>query len=1492
MIKKIFHYYDQIRVELKWWLILLLIVLLLFPALLTTGHIVLWDLDFWFTLRWYIDRILPLWNKTWSTGTFFNGTRLPFVLVIYSFVLLIWDHPSLFEKLLIFSLVYWSAVAMYYLVFYIIKSYCDRSNLSDNYIVSIAVMASIYYAFNPWSIIRIQHIYLLVWYAVLPAIFYQILQFSWDLLLPLKYNKNLRSIFIHIVLASTFYVVAIWAVHYLFFTAFLFVWRYLFLVSILLRRRHYRLIWILTYRYAIFWLTFLLLVSYWLIPYLWSSLIASVNPPSINTMDSINMLSRFSTLTNVLYLNSYWWSMMDINSIGIFFWIWWLFILLIMLIWNIFNIKNKITGFFIAWSIVFVILSTGSKLPLFATMYKWIVFDNALAGKVWFIFRDSNKLVWLVAFWFAILLWTWITWIIWYLKDKISRRWMELMYLWLWFDKVRKTRFNYYKTFIIIFSITTIGSYLAYLYPFYSLYLNHFYTNTIIPSDYTKFINYQKNDLDKTKYFYLPRYETILTPGFEYAVTNWNLTTNPQKPVWPYDLVTSLKDTYNPLEWSNMALSNFYSYVDIYLKKWVGSNLKSYFDMFWIWKIVYGMDLYKLENESKIVLNNIYKQWFTKENILWYVNIFKNKSAYWYAHYYKNSIYNFLWITSFETVVNNKIVNPSTYSNIFVNADIETSKWNFNDKKWDIFIANNRLDLILSNINKSDLIAPFDYNNYSDSFSRWAKNSEYSPDWQYHLRKNWISNYSWDFSLNKWFIFTYAPAMLDVEPYEDMTNKWIDLMNFDKAVDTWDLFTVSDKSNLKIWLDKKDKWTEISEVKWEVARWTSEIWKVWSSKIMSIKEQNAYIFDIVVSGKNVNNIHGKVKFFDKNQNELWVSYVSAPRSVDNFDMIKFSWTFITPIWARAMIFELNTLTNPTTKSYWWIHDIKIKDMKQYTKENIQTINYKINKTWKYKVFTRTFDNIAWWDLLFKVNNKSYNLKTKTDKLSKFTWHYLWDISINKIGNQEISIRNVWWFNAVNVIWIVRENEYKILEDQIINIHADQYVSLEAETDGKIDWNIQSNTITPNSNGKSVNLNYWKTEYEFDILKPWKYNIKLLYNKLATADVWIVDINIKFWNQIIFKKNKTITADVEYLNNINLVKWHYVISIWLKDTRPSLIKTEDLNRFSYDDWSNKDTLFIKEDSSVTEKRLNNTEPVKEKSDKKVEYLTDEPWCSYYQWLLDDYISYDYFNDWVIYKKNISLKSWNSCFWLITSNHPKPIKPNTEYLLSYFLKKIDTKQFHSKIIFYDKNMKTIFNSPLIVNWESRTTNQLESYEYSFENNMKYYKDYIIQTPKDAGYISVQFWQKQRQDVKSAVEISNILFKEYNTLPWLDSVSIIDNRIRKNWINSDLEYTKNWSMENILDVSKIKSDWVITIWETYTPLWQANIDNEFVKPIMTNFFLNWYYFKKSLSDELVIKFLPKKFVFPAFSITILAMIIIVLILMHIKWLLRIRKKLSKTD
>lgn len=157
-----------------------------------------------------------------------------------------------------------------------------------------------------------------------------------------------------------------------------------------------------------------------------------------------------------------------------------------------------------------------------------------------------------------------------------------------------------------------------------------------------------------------------------------------------------------------------------------------------------------------------------------------------------------------------------------------------------------------------------------------------------------------------------------------------------------------------------------------------------------------------------------------------MDYVSAPRYAETFDLIKFSGNFITPIGAKYIIFELNSQEIPEAKTYWWIHDIKIKELSEYTKPNIVKSEYEFKKSGMYKVFVRSFHNIRGGSIGIHVGTYSGSIDTESNRTNRFEWSEFGTLSIDASGKRSIEIENIRGFNAVNVIAFIPIEKYTTL----------------------------------------------------------------------------------------------------------------------------------------------------------------------------------------------------------------------------------------------------------------------------------------------------------------------------------------------------------------------------------------------------------------------------------------------------------------------------------
>ena len=1393
-IKSIFK--SKIKTNILAFFIFVSFLFLFFPLFRSEWVIVFWDIDIWFYTDNYIKRILPLWNEIWSTSNFFNSTRIFYVSFVSVISFIFSFDSSSFQKLMIFTFLFLSFFGMYLFVKQILTFEKFRKNLvlPAYFIFIISIISALFYAFNPWSIIRIQHIFLLAWYALLPFIFLSIIFIT-----NFERLYRYKIPFYYIVMIAVLYVISIWSIHYLIFI-FLFIFsRYIYNFFIFLLNKKYDKLLRFNYFFILLGIIIAWLISYFTIPYILSNTIYEISPKNLNTIETINLFSRFSSIDKILYLTSYWWTMIDFSSFWLWYKIGWFLIITTVFLPNLFNLKNKYVSFFLVWSIVLLILSSWTYYWL-APFYKWLIFDAPIISKVGFILRDPNKFVWLLAFCYSVL---WGLGLAYFLSSlfKIRRKieneknlidTSKNLNLW----KVKNRYFLLSKSvyiFAVFFILISIISYSFYIKPFKLVFIDNFYSPVKIPDNYIELIEYQKKDEGKWKYIYMPRYESKMSPWYDFSIAKWNTKkyeNSYQKAMWSIDINSSIKPTYHPLEGSINYLSMFYNYIDSYLTMWIWKNLHKYLYLLNIDKLVYHSDILFLEKEQKIQLENIKKQDNIKlDKNFWFIDVFDVEQKSDYINVYGNNLFHFWWFNNLETIFSLPGYNYKKFANIFVQQDTKINNWSKYEKQSDLINVKNKQDLFTSYLEDDEILAPFDYNNYYSPFDRWSIMRTDMKDFRWHLKHLWIKNWGWDFDLNKWFIFTYSPTSIDIEPYEDIYDKWKDIINF------WEIKDISqllkpDSKLINISIEKTKKYDSLPSIKWEIWKWDSKTWRVWIMKNIEVKEANPYFFELLVSGKWVNNIHGKIHFLDGELNEIWNSYVSAPKNSENFKAIKFRWNFITPINTRYISFKILSLENPKQDTYWWIHDIKLNDLEEYKKDNIQKLEYDFKAPGIYNIYARVFKNTKWWEIEIDISWKKYNIKTKTNSLNKFSWQYLWKYKTLRSWKRPVEIKNIEGFNWVNVIWFMPEEKLKEIERNYneSSLFKSKQISLfEGEKDFKINWNVLSNNININlSNWKSANVFDWSFSTNFNILKKWNYNIALNLNKLRTEPFYYEINIIKDSNLIKQFKDRTQSKKLD-INLWHLDIWWYMLEIILQDKDGSEIDEWDLQRL---DWIN-----IEKD--------------------KVIQPQDETGCSYYEGLYNNKSRYLNYNN----KKRIELYRWLSCFWLNTSHKKKiEVKPWQEYLISYILDKYDTKDLHSKLKFYNdkwENIKDIF----LFNHE----------EFSDGKRRKFEK--IITIPNKVSYFKIHFLQKQLQEFykRSVVEISDLNVRNYDEMPGLDSAILYDkdsNLFSNNnyWIKIDVYDNKKFSKKINLrkDSANIKIKLEPLLWVNKTKINNIEIEN----------------------------------------------------------------------
>jgi hypothetical protein len=1095
-------------------------------------------------------------------------------------------------------------------------------------------------------------------------------------------------------------------------------------------------------------------------------------------------------------------------------------------------------------------------------IYEYLVFQSPIAGKIGFIFRDPNKLVGIVAFCESILLSVWLIYITSKLSERIetAKKWWHFIkkqhsfkhieYL-LWKEKhIEKILLLFLASIYYIVCIWLC----LYVLPFYHQYIAFFYKPVPIPSEYTRLFSSQKEESPSTHYLYIPRYERLSSPGYDFATTTWNL----GKPASAVDLYSSNNPTLHPLEWATNYLWLFYDYLDSYLKNSTGKNMAKYLAMMSIDRLVYHDDIIQEIPVQQKALENVYKQKHLSS--LWkdgFMNVFNVShplpSAVWFLH----NMYHFSGLRQFETLLNIQSFQEQKFSHIFVDEDTHNAVWSKIEKKGDIISTQNKYDLFLSMIPQKYSVFPFDHNNSADPFHGWAKVKLNIPDWNWYMKFLHIDNWSWQFDGDTWVIFTLAPRMLGIKPYEHIAEKWAEIMNLKNVTTIPDFFTPSDEANIKISLDTTNSYSYIPALVGTIPKWTTKVWSVGEMKTLKVQEKTAYYFEMVVSWDGVEHIHGKVKFLDIHNKELSVAYVSAPKYVETFSLVKFSGDFITPPWTTSIRFQIGSQRKADRETHWWLHDLKVKDLWAYTLPNIQTVPYTFKDTGKYSVFVRSFQNTLGGKMVLHIRDTNFPLLTKSKSTNSFEWKKIGQIEIQKPTTENIDIEALSGFNAINSVVIVPEYILQDFEKRLWNnnlFQSSQIIPLEAETDFDIDGNIQSPLPDIEySNGKSINMFRWTLTKKIDILKSGTYDITTRLNTYSHIPAkFIVDITGE--NTFTYHQEFSSPKDQIQIPNIALSRGTYTLSIEIQDQEWSLVNAQDLKR---------DTSPVLDPSSIHQPE-------------------DEKWCSYFIWLFNSSIGYAFDRG----KRYFTLQRGHSCFWFITSHDPVKVDTGKEYLVSFNIEKKNTRLFHAKIKYLDAHAQPL------------TSVYFDNFDANYQDDTPTKIEQIITPPPWAHYMKLQFWQKQVQVFHkySQVGISDLIIKAYKRLPWVDSVLIFDHRVKDMFTPdtsspvSITEVSGNTLKKNIeITPQKPHTPIILQFAQTFSPFWALFDGAQKIAPLISNIALTGYPVDVSWGNTYRFEFLLRKQMWVGYSVSFFVFLMVVITWIRLSYFKK--KKTKKT-
>jgi hypothetical protein len=1335
--------------------ILFILIMMFFSNFFQRGLVVFSDLDFPFHSDRYLDEIFATWNTRWSTSTSFNMPRLLYVLPSYLVSSLFQYSGEVFQKVFIIQIFMTSAISMYLFSKRVVSVYYGVH--FDFYKTFSIILGSFLYAVNPYSIMRIQHIYLLCGYSLFPILilfFFRIYDHKFQKLhirvfSPLQvkpYFENIKDI----ALFGFFLSMASGGIHYFFFTAIYFA---VLLCLLLLKytikyikynKAHVKKIYLnFIIKSILLGLFIVVFCGYWLLPYLLGIVkgVAS-SQHNINVSDTFVQFSRNGTFLNSIYLIGYWWPMVNLNDyLGILFYGGG-FVLLALIFLGVFlrSHKYSIVLFFSLLSVLFLLISTGVKYDYVKDVFL-IINRIPVIGSM---FRDPNKITGLLVLNYSLLL----------------VFGLESIY-----HLIKKFKLpSYYDLIILSIGIISLWLYVS---PFKEIYMENFYRPIEEPVAYQEFRKYQEHVGKKNKVLYLPIADNMLQDGFYISTPRWNSLYEDRefpKATGDIHVYNSYFDTIFHHEGSSLSLTKYLNYIQELLDSGKTMNIKKYFRALGVNDFIYHDEYMNQEKRQKFnreilsIQRDMLEEY--SDEIFTVYPIMKNRPL------LKKSSRTILSPYSYSSIEAMDRIMGFDYSNgSIIYSNLNPSQNELMIGSNDFVEAKNYNDIILSLLDEKYYLYPFDYLDLGNPFLGWSKTFVDSIDWKWYLKSHGIQDANYSFDREKGVIATFVSRKLDVEPQNRDKIKGKKVFDFDTLLKLEKFFSPDNPDLFQVVANPKYEEESFPLLRGSIVKGDpKDIWQVAKSGVLRCKENNPYRFNLIVSGRGANKLHIKVRFFDENQNELSSGYIMAPEELVDFNGINFYGEFMTPEGTSYFRLDLLTFQRPESKVFWWVHDIDIFDLEAYKAKNIVKMDFLRPYEEDYQVFIRLFTSPKGGKLRLKLNDKIIDLNT-SDKEKGFKWIDLGRYRLKKANI--IDIENISGLNSVNALITlpIREKEGIMASAEKQIEKGNFFMLLEAEADFKYSGNLQSSRVYPNSiNGRLVSSYNGIFERDFDIIKNGIYKMegvffipdsnlgnlkfeitnqegKIFYREVDISEIaingeeaYMVDHNPKDsdWGRFIVSQDYIMkNRYVVKFEDIKLKKGSYKLRIMTKSDNKSLGGIDDLQKFDFRE--------IRDVESIDVPLLANCSP-----------------CESISW---DMMNHSYENETI----RIDYEKTCSCDWYIYSTTKIDLIPTEEFLISYKAKSESVRKRHGKVVFLDDE-DYVVDTVFINEVEEKYKNQWNEYNQ------------IVKAPKDARKMMLQFWTLGNQKEDGYLEIKDMTIYDYKSMIAFDSLGLFQNKFTK--------------------------------------------------------------------------------------------------------------------
>lgn len=1313
--------------------IILIAIILFFESLFQPGQVVFSDIDFPFNSHTYLEEIFGLWNGKWNTTSMLNIPRLIIVLPSFLLASLFKDNGSIFLKLFILQQSIISAFSIYLLSKRLVSVYYGKA--FDIYKVFALIFGSLLYALNPYFIYRIQHIYLLVGYSFFPLVilyflkvfdhkFQSIVIPSYSAISANVYYENYRDIFILSLLVT----ISSAAIHYFFYSVlalgiifFLIITKYLFFKNQQAFLYRKNVIIAIMKKLMIFILVFALLSFYWLSIYIGSILVgAEASQHNINEIDTYTMFSRNSDIVNVALLDSYWWKMTT-ESRGIGFYIGGAIIIIVIAVGAVSHFKSHhmITLLTILGSLM-MLLATGVKYPIIRNVFLLLCrlpfFGN--------VFRDPNKLIGLLAVSYSVLFIFGIETLVGLLKNK----------------QIIK---------VGLFALLS-ASCIMYLLPMKYAFVDEYYHPIEVPKAYQDL--HDEFSGSERYAVYLPTAEQMIRPIHNIATPRWNTIDSLKvKATGDVHIYNSPIETLFHHEGNDPGITYYLNYLQYLLDTGRSTNLLSYLNGLGADTFIYH-DEYLDQNDRQDFNKNIIKSQ-PDMSLLYNNDIFDVYDLEVRSSTIKHTIwtpYGLSHLEAFHDLPGYDILQTPT---VFISQDNR----NFLDKsKYGDYVEMYSFnDIFLETLDDVYKVYPFKWVDELNPFMKWSKTYTGNPDWTWFMKQLDNKSRHFDYDQRNGVAVTFASGKLNIPPHEREKAEGQLVIDFDTMIRTDTFFKADTPELYEVQANPLIDPKSVGVVRGVLSKGDpKDIWQVAKSKLIPATENTPYVYNIVVSGREVNKLHVKVRYFDANRKEVGIQYVVAPHEVVDFEAVNFFGETVSPKGTKYMRLDLMSFQKPEQKSYWWIHDVNVYDYSEFKEKNIIKGSYEAKKSDVYDIYVKTFKSPSSGQMDIKIGKQKFQHDT-VDDLFGFKWSHLGSLYL-EVGLHDVEIENIQGFNSINQIVILPkslERSLKIPVEKALD-NASQILTFEGENNFYYEGNIQSERSYPKlSYGKGLALKNGSVTRDFEIVQDGFYDIDSYFSFYEVDDyavLSIIDNNMeKVYEEIILPE--TVKNDGATINFKPLSKGYLYEFVNRNKSRlenEQTIKEIPLAKGDY-------RLVIDYFSHVV-----NHSPIEalDKFDSNsllVSYSLESPFyreCSPCESINMDMFNHSIENDVL----TITYDPTCSCDWYIYSSKKIPVNSQEELRVEFEAVSDEIVNRHGKLIYVDR-----FNHVV-------ETQFIFEVEEEKKSNWHRYEQLDI-VPEGASFVMLQFWARGHKENEGSLKIKNLVLEKYDEYASLDKLLI---------------------------------------------------------------------------------------------------------------------------